>query len=750
MGYRGDLHRGMGFWSQLSLSLNVLGVLPSVAVFGVGVAYAGSVGLTWGWIVGIIFVFPVLLSIAELSSSLPTCGGLYYASAALAPKGWAGFVSWISGWTSFAGWTAAGPSIDFAMASLITSELAAYISGYTLKVWHTYVIFLAIITSHFIIACSPSRVLGRTNIIGAFFSLGAIATFLVAVTASLRKRSQYQSDITTWTKTTEGGSPNAVAFLQSIILATYTFSGMAAPLHLSEECVNAALVGPQAMVRGAQVTATTGFLLLLTMAYTVRSIPAPLTTPNAILTAYLTPVLGSGGALAMFILVIISAYFVGIGCFASASRVVFSLARDGILPFGGVWRKLNPRTHTPVNAVLLCWAIGTLTGLLAFASPLATTALFSVTGLAQYVAFFIPLSLKLFSGKFKQGPWNLGRWSKPLNVVALIFILGMMPILCLPATRGSHLNAQGQNYSAVAYAGFMLLVSLWYLVFARKFFLGPRAHLLNSPEIDPEVHKTELRIQRMVDSMVRIDLGDPVHATYSAYKENSERLSAQPPFQSAFRRSPNPPTYTDPASRESFGSDHKSEVSTQTTRNSPPASPVRNSMSSSARSLAAPSVHNSFVSIQHTLSSVTVPGPASMPPSPSPPTSSSGSAKPSPQPSPEPDPFTSPNPSPSFFAISPSSSEAASPSPSESEFPFVSPKPSAPASESPSPSPPLSAHQPNSSSPSPSFSPSPSVSPKLSSPSISPEPSSPSPSPRPSLDVASRSLIDSPKPFPEA
>lgn len=504
---------------------------------------------TWGWIVGIIFVFPILLSIAELSSSLPTCGGLYYASAALAPKGWAGFVSWISGWTSFVGWTAAGPSIDFAMArwvlrrveagrrrpltlslspsSLITSELAAYISGYTVKVWHSayfprhrlfvltlpptsaYVIFLAVITSHFIIACSPSRVLGRTNIIGAFFSLGAIAVFLVAVTwvspdslhdaaelissinplrrASLRKRSQYQSDITTWTKTTEGGSPNAVAFLQSIILgpflssqptaafrlsvspesATYTFSGMAAPLHLSEECVNAALVGPQAMVRGAQVTATAGFLLLLTMAYTVRciltpralkkqttqavhsyrSIPAPLTTPNAILTAYLTPVglrslrtsppppdalnlrpvpLAGTRKRRGFGHVYPRHHF-GLfrrhrmlrkrlpSCLLPRARRDPPLRRclaqaepQNAHPRQRGTFMLGDRNHYWASRVRFSagydWCVlrTTVADALAWLTS-SFAALFSVTGLAQYVAFFIPLSLKLFSGKFKQG-----------------------------------------------------------------------------------------------------------------------------------------------------------------------------------------------------------------------------------------------------------------------------------------------------------------------------------------------------------
>jgi amino acid transporter len=33
---------------------------------------------------------------AELCSSMPTAGGLYYASAVLAPEGWGPFASWVS------------------------------------------------------------------------------------------------------------------------------------------------------------------------------------------------------------------------------------------------------------------------------------------------------------------------------------------------------------------------------------------------------------------------------------------------------------------------------------------------------------------------------------------------------------------------------------------------------------------------------------------------------------------------------
>ena len=44
--------------------------------------------MVWGWLIAMVFIQCVALSMAELCSSMPTSGGLYYASAVLAPPGY--------------------------------------------------------------------------------------------------------------------------------------------------------------------------------------------------------------------------------------------------------------------------------------------------------------------------------------------------------------------------------------------------------------------------------------------------------------------------------------------------------------------------------------------------------------------------------------------------------------------------------------------------------------------------------------
>lgn len=59
-----------------------------------------------------------------------------------------------------------------------------------------------------------------------------------------------------------------------------------------------------------------------------------------------------------------------------ASRVIFAFARDNALPGSHLWKKVNPYTQTPVNAVWLVMFLAAICGLLGFSA----TALTSLAG----------------------------------------------------------------------------------------------------------------------------------------------------------------------------------------------------------------------------------------------------------------------------------------------------------------------------------------------------------------------------------
>jgi amino acid transporter len=61
----------------------------------------------------------VVFGMAELCSSMPTAGGLYYAAAVLAPEGWGPFASWCVGWSNFLGFAMGPCSVNYALAAMI-------------------------------------------------------------------------------------------------------------------------------------------------------------------------------------------------------------------------------------------------------------------------------------------------------------------------------------------------------------------------------------------------------------------------------------------------------------------------------------------------------------------------------------------------------------------------------------------------------------------------------------------------------
>jgi len=67
-------------------------------LYNTGLNYGGPVSFVYGWFVASAFTMIVALSMAEICSSFPTSGGLYYWSAKLAGPRWAPFASWITGW----------------------------------------------------------------------------------------------------------------------------------------------------------------------------------------------------------------------------------------------------------------------------------------------------------------------------------------------------------------------------------------------------------------------------------------------------------------------------------------------------------------------------------------------------------------------------------------------------------------------------------------------------------------------------
>jgi amino acid transporter len=480
LGYKQEFKREFSLWTTFCVSFAVLGLLPSFAsTLYYGMGYAGTGGMVWGWLISWIFILCVALGMAELCSSMPTSGGLYYASAVLAPPGYGPFAAWITGWSNWCTQVTGAPSVDYALAAMILAAASITNPSYVPTEWQTFLLTVFIMLIHACISSMPTRWIATFNSYGSTLNIIALLVVIILIPAAVTGTDttpKFFPSKQVWSIQNGTDWPDGVAVLMSFIAIIWTMSGYDAPFHLSEECSNAAVASPRAIVMTAGFGGIAGWALQLVVAYTVIDIPSvigsDLGQPWA---SYLIQVMPQKIALAVLGLTIVCAFMMGQGCMVAASRVTFAYARDDCFPFSSWIKKVNKTTYTPVNAVWFNTTIGCCLLLLIFGGTVAIGAIFSVGAIAAYVAFTIPIFIKTFfvGDRFRRGPWHLGKFSKPVGMMACSFIIVMMPILCFPSVRGNDLTAQLMNWTVVVYGGPMTFVIIWWFVSARKWFKGP-------------------------------------------------------------------------------------------------------------------------------------------------------------------------------------------------------------------------------------------------------------------------------------
>jgi len=103
----------------------------------------------------------------------------------------------------------------------------------------------------------------------------------------------------------------------------------------------------------------------------------------------------------------------------------------------------------------------------------AYAAVTSIAVIGLYVAYVLPTFLRLRLGSnFQRGPWHLGRWSKPIGIIACIWVVFITVLFMLPTYNP--ITWDNFNYTVFAVVAVIGFAGIYWLVSARKWFTGPR------------------------------------------------------------------------------------------------------------------------------------------------------------------------------------------------------------------------------------------------------------------------------------
>ncbi|EEB07034.2 amino acid permease [Schizosaccharomyces japonicus yFS275] len=479
LGYKQSFHRGLSLFGVFSVSFSVLGLLPSVAATLNFSMLAGTPGMLWGWLIALVFVLCVAASMAELCSSMPTSGGLYYSAKVLAPKGWGPLAAWITGWSNYIAQLTFFASCVYSLSSLLIYAADQFDGkDFVIKHYHIYFLCLAFIVVLAIMASLPTRIMGKINSVFTFLNILSLLAAIIIILVSASMRQGFNNSYKVWNHfQNETQWPQGFAMFMSFCGVIWSMVGLDTSYHLVEECASASVNAPNGIMLTALVGGFSGWIIHVVIAYTVVDYSRVVKAHN-LWVEYLTQVLSHDGAKAVIALTVFSNFLMAQGVLITSSRIAYSYARDGVLPFSKWIAQINKRTTTPVNAVIVNSSIALVILLFLFVGQCAIDAIFAVSGIAAFVAFIIPIGLRSFvvkDSKFCRGAWNLGRYSRFIGGAGTIFVLIMIPILCFPTVV--HPSAYDMNWTSLGYSVPMAVVVLWFALEAKDWFKGPKTDM---------------------------------------------------------------------------------------------------------------------------------------------------------------------------------------------------------------------------------------------------------------------------------
>lgn len=464
LGYEPVLARRMGGFGNFAVSFSVISVLGgTMALYGPGLIAGGPAVMLWGWAVVGFFVLFVGMALAEVTSAYPTSGAMFYMADQLGGRRW-GFYT---GWLNLLGLLGGIAVIDYGCALFIGGVLDLQ-WGIAVTSGQTMLIFLAIILLHAGLNLAGVRLVSVLNSVGVWWHLGGVAVILGVLWIAPDSHQPASFVFGEFSNTTGWTSSLYVTGI-GLAIAQGTLVGYDASAHMSEETSRAAVSAPRGIVRSIWVSWAVGFVLLASMASAIKDFTATASSPVPPAQIFADAV-GTDGATALMLVVIVVLLCGGNAEVSAGSRMVFAFSRDGALPGSGLWRRLS-RNQTPHLAVWLVVAAACLITLPSLYSPTAFTAVSAINIVGMTPAYAIPIVLRLRHGKrFRKGPWHLGRWSRPIGWVAVIWVLFVTVLFCLP--QRSPVTVDSFNYAPIALIAVLLLATLRW-PFAREAYNPP-------------------------------------------------------------------------------------------------------------------------------------------------------------------------------------------------------------------------------------------------------------------------------------
>jgi amino acid transporter len=490
LGYKQELKRKWSAFSNFAISFSIISILAGCfTTFGQAWNNGGPVAISWGWPLISIFILLIGFSMSELVSAYPTAGGIYW----WASKMGGPMHGWFTGWLNLIGLIAVTASVDYGCATFLNLVLTNTVDGWAGTLNQVFLLFVVILVLHGLINVFGQPIIHTLQNVSVWWHVFGAAV-IVLILMFVPDKHQGVSWVFTETFNNsgfaDGSNSNGMFWLYVLplgfLLTQYTITGFDACAHVSEETVGASRAAANGLWQSIAYSAVGGWVLLLALLFAATDVPA-INEAAGFSGAVLETSLSSGFFKAVIIISTVGQFFCGMSCVTSMSRMTFAFARDGGMPGSRVLSTVD-RNGTPVNAIVF----GTIAGLILTlpalykapgGAPLAFYAVVSVAVIGLYLAFLIPILLRLRMGdRFQPGPWTLGRKYRVIGWIAAVEIIVVAVYFVLPFSPAGvpgnkDFDWKAVNYAPIAIGVVLLAVAALWFASGRKHFTGMRRNV---------------------------------------------------------------------------------------------------------------------------------------------------------------------------------------------------------------------------------------------------------------------------------
>ncbi|KAK1755017.1 putative amino acid transporter [Echria macrotheca] len=487
-GYRDQLKRQYGLVGLAGIAVTVDNAWVALgSSISVSILNGGPPGIIFGLLVALFYYSFIGLGLAEMASSVPTAGGVYHWATIAGGTKWGRFLGFVTGWINFYGWM-------FDLAALV--QIGANISvnmyvvyhgdTYVFEAWHVYVAYLLILWLGTALIIFANRVIPHTQNLGMFFVIvGGIVTIIVLAAMPQQHASNYfvwgsfnENNLTGW----DGG----VAFLLGVLNGAFTIGTPDAITHMAEELPHPKRDLPKGIALQIGLGFLYAFCFAIALSYAITDISVlttgintyPLVNIYEQATADGEGNIRAGATFGLLFIIWCATILCCIGTTVTNSRIYWALARDNAVPFSKFFAKVDERLSCPVPATLFVAVIATGIGAIPLGSPVAFLNLAGSFIILTTTSYAIPFAGNIVTGRkyFPPGPFHLGKFGMPVNILAVLFITLFNIFYCFPYALPT--TVETMNYNAVILMGVVAITGIWWVVHAVRHYPGPKVMTL--------------------------------------------------------------------------------------------------------------------------------------------------------------------------------------------------------------------------------------------------------------------------------